>query len=159
MGQVKKLNFNFMKHTTNPMQRLARSISDSDLMLKICSQTEDTMDAIYKTSTPVIKKIKLLFFKKGKMMRTFHYITKLFDRGDYIEIKNVINVLHKTLPPFHRPRHHKHIMLIDYCHILLQLRGLSSIEQRLPLAKEYLETLDITHELGKNIEAHICSLF
>jgi len=140
------------------MQRLVRSISDSELMLKICSQTEDTMDAIYKTSTPVIKKIKLLFFKKGKMMRTFHYITKLFDRGDYTEIKNVIDILHKTLPPFHRPRHHKHIMLMEYCDILLKLKN-KNFEQRLLLSKEYLETLDITHELGKNIEAHICSLF
>jgi len=137
---------------------MQRSISNSELMIHICSYTEDTMDTIYKTSTPIIKKIKLVFFKKGKMIRTFHYITKLFERGDYVEIKNVIDILHKTLPPFHRPRHHKHIMLIEYCHILLKLKNLT-FAQRLPIAREYLETLDVTRELGKSIEAHICSLF
>ena len=137
---------------------MQRSISDSELMVNIRTYTEDTMDTIYKTSTPIIKKIKLIFIKKGKMIRTFHYITQLFEKGDYVEIKNVIDILLKTLPPFHRPRHHKHIMLIDYCHILVKFKNLN-FGQRLPLAREYLETLDVTRELGKSIEAHICSLF
>jgi hypothetical protein len=125
---------------------------------KFVTSSEKNLLSIHNDIAVKLKAFKRLFIKKGLMMRTFEYINGLHARKDYVGISEMIGQLYSDLPPHWTLRYHKYMELIDYCSFLEYSQYKMHHSDIALVGMEVIASLNMSHELGRAIEAKIRSV-
>lgn len=127
-------------------------------MSSFVTRSERYLLSIHNTISSKVKSFKRLFIQKGLLLRTFDYITWLYEKEDFNGIELVIMQLHSQVPVHWSPRYYKYYELIDYCVFLISYnRNLTAIEG-LTAATDLIATLNLGHELGRRIEKKVLDI-
>ena len=110
------------------------------------STSERNLLAAHDTMALRLKRVRRIFIKKGKMMKTFDHINRLHDTRNYKGIQRVADMLYRDMPSPWSPRHHKYHELIGYCQFLKEIRAGGE-----GLLEELRASLNMGHELGDAI--------
>jgi hypothetical protein len=118
----------------------------------------DDIDNIHICITRKLKYLNKIMFGKGRMVKKYDYIIRLYDRKNTNGLLLFRDFLINTLPNFWELSYHKYIELINFIDFIIRYDKINN-NLKDKYVNDTIKSLNITHEIGfliknKIIEIH-----
>jgi hypothetical protein len=117
----------------------------------------DNIDNIHISITRKLKYLNKIIFGKGRMIKKYDYIIRLYDRKNTNGLLLFRDFLINTLPNFWELSYHKYIELINFIDFIIRYDKINN-NLKDKYVNDTIKSLNITHEIGYLIKNKIIEI-
>jgi len=117
----------------------------------------DNIDNIHISITRKLKYLNKIMFGKGRMIKKYDYIIRLYDRKNTNGLLLFRDFLINTLPNFWELSYHKYIELINFIDFIIRYDKINN-NLKDKYVNDTIKSLNITHEIGYLIKNKIIEI-